>query len=181
MTPITQSLRLSLLMLVGAPLLALSLAGCAAVGPLPQRPAVRDITQFAFVGRLAVRQGETRHHVNIDWRHDARRDEVLLSTPLGQGLAELVRDAHGARLTLADKRSFAADDWSALSQQVFGFPLPLGAAPRWLLGELGATEGWRVSVVERESAAADALPTAIELERDDIAVRLKIDEWIEAK
>lgn len=161
--------------------LVLLLPGCTTVGALPQRPAMQDITQFAFVGRLAVRQGETRHHVNVDWRHDARSDAILLTTPLGQGIAELVRDAGGARLTLADKRSYAAADWGALSQQVFGFPLPLGASPRWLLGELGATEGWRVTVVERESAAVDALPTVIELERDNIAVRLKIDEWIEAK
>ena len=160
---------------------ALLLAGCATVGTLPQRPAVQDITQFAFVGRLAVRQGETRHHVNIDWRHDALSDEILLTTPLGQGIAELVRAAGGARLTLADRRSYAAPDWGALSQQVFGFPLPLGASPRWLLGELGATEGWRVTVVERESGAVDALPTVIELERDDIAVRLKIDEWLEVQ
>lgn len=159
----------------------LLLAGCATVTTPPQRPLAHDIGQFAFVGRLAVRQGETRHHVNVDWRHDAQRDEILLTTPLGQGVAKIMRDAAGARLTLADKRSFMADDWSTLSQQVFGFPLPLGATSRWLLGDISATEGWRVTVVERESAAADALPTVIELERDDIAVRLKIDEWLEAQ
>ena len=162
-------------------LLALLLAGCAASPVVMQRPGARDITQFAFVGRLAVRQGETRHHVNIDWRHDAQRDEILLTTPLGQGVAELVRDAGGARLTLADKRRYASADWSALSRQVFGFPLPLGASARWLLGDIAATEGWRVTVVEREGATPDALPTVIELERDDIAVRLKIDEWLEVK
>lgn len=161
--------------------LALFLAGCAAVPVVSQRPAAPDISQFSFLGRLAVRQGETRYHVNVDWHHDARRDEILLTTPLGQGVAEIVRDAGGARLTLADKRSFVADDWSALSQQVFGFPLPLNASARWLVGDITATEGWRVTVIERESAAAEALPTVIELERDDIAVRLKIDEWSEVK
>lgn len=162
-------------------MLALLLAGCVALPLAPSRPAIADISQFAFVGRLAVRQGETQHHVNIDWRHDMRQDEILLTTPFGQGVAELIRDAAGARLTLADKRSFAADDWSSLSRQVFGFPLPLKASPRWLLGDIADTEGWRVKVVERESTAADALPTAIELERDDIAVRLRIDEWLEVK
>jgi outer membrane lipoprotein LolB len=161
--------------------LALLMAGCAAVPVVPSHPALQEITQFAFVGRLAVRQGESRHHVNVDWRHGVTTDEILLTTPLGQGVAEIVRDATGARLTLADKRRFAADDWSTLSQQVFGFPLPLKASARWLLGDIGATEGWRVMVVERESAAADALPVVIELERDDIAIRLKIDEWIEVK
>lgn len=164
-----------------APLLVLLLAGCAAVPVVMQRPAVQEIQQFSFVGRLAVRQGETRHHVNVDWRHDPHRDEILLTTPLGQGVAELVRDAGGARLTLADRRSFAANDWSALSQRVFGFPLPLGASARWLLGDIAATEGWRVTVVEREAEQADALPAVIELEREDITVRLKIDEWLEVK
>lgn len=160
-------------------LLAWVLAGCAVSPVLPPRPA--EIREFAFVGRIAVRQGDTRHHVNVDWRHSTAADEILLTTPLGQGVAEIVRDAAGARLTLADRRAFVANDWSALSQRVFGFPLPLNASSRWLLGDISATEGWRVTIVERESAAADALPAVIELERDDIAVRLKIDEWIEVK
>lgn len=159
----------------------LLLAGCGVNPPLPGRPAATGISSFAFSGRVAVRQGETRHHLKIDWRHDPSRDEILLATPLGQGVAELVRDGSGAQLLLADRRRFAADDWSALSEQVFGFRLPLQASARWLLGDVTDTGTWRIAVTERESAAPDALPTVIELERDDIAVRLKIDEWTEVK
>jgi outer membrane lipoprotein LolB len=162
----------------------LLLAGCATsppLHPLPPRPAADAITAFAFYGRLAVRQGESRHHMKIDWRHTAARDDILLATPLGQGVAEIVRDAVGARLTLADKRSFTADDWGMLAEQVFGFRLPLSATSRWLLGTPADAEGWRMRVIERESEAPDALPTVIELERDDIHVRLKIDEWSEVR
>jgi outer membrane lipoprotein LolB len=162
-------------------LICLLLAGCATSPPTAQRPPVAEISTFAFTGRIAVRQGEARHYVNIDWRHAADNDEILLNTPLGQGLAELTRNATGARLLLADQRAYEAQDWGALSQQVFGFRLPLGASARWLLGELANTEGWRVTVVERESAAAHALPTIIELEREDIFVRLKIDEWSDVR
>ena len=161
--------------------LVLLLFGCASAPLLPTRPPLAQIEQFTFSGRIAVRQGEMRHHARIDWRHEAERDEILLTTPLGQGVAELTRDAGGARLLLADQRRFTADDWNSLSQQVFGFPLPLSAATRWLLGDLTETAGWRVTVVARESAAADALPTEIELERDDIAVLLRIDEWSEVR
>lgn len=160
---------------------ALLLTGCAASPPLPPRPAAAAIVAFAFQGRLAVRQGETRHHVNIDWRHEAARDEILLTTPLGQGIAEIVRDAAGARLVLADRRRFAAADWGELSEEVFGFRLPLQGSARWLLGNGAAAEGWRMTVVERESTTPHALPSIIELERDDIAVRLRIDEWSEVR
>jgi outer membrane lipoprotein LolB len=162
-------------------LLALLLAGCASVPPAPPRPAPESISAFAFSGRIAVRQGDNRHNAGIDWRHSAARDEVLLATPLGQGIAAIVRDAAGARLTLADRRSFAAADWGELSAEVFGFRLPLGAATRWLLGATGDAEGWQVRVLERESDLPNALPTLLEFERDDIHVRLRIDEWTEVE
>lgn len=137
---------------------------------------------FAFEGRIAVRQGETRHHAHIAWRHDAARDEILLTTPLGQGIAEIVRDADGARLTMADRRQYSARDWETLSVQIFGTPLPLAGLPRWLLGEAPPpASGWQVEILDRESASADALPTLIEMKRDDIELRLKIDEWIEVR
>lgn len=159
----------------------LLLAGCAANPILPDRPPAQAITAFAFTGRLAVRQGETRHHVRVDWRHTKGRDDILLTTPLGQGVAEITRDARGARLMLADRREFNAADWGDLSEQVFGFRLPLATSARWLLGDTAPAEGWRVTIVERENTAPNALPGIIELECDDIAVRLKIDEWSDAQ
>ncbi len=36
-------------------------------------------------------------------------------------------------------------------------------------------------VLEREGEFPNALPTVIELERGDITVRLKIDEWTEVR
>ncbi len=157
------------------------LTGCVANPIMPVRPPAQAITTFAFNGRLAVRQSETRHHVRVDWRHAVGRDDILLTTPLGQGIAEITRDASGARLVLADRREFTAADWGGLSEQVFGFRLPLDTSARWLLGDAAPAEGWRVTIVERESTAPDALPGIIELERDDIAVRLKIDEWSEVE
>jgi outer membrane lipoprotein LolB len=165
-------------------LTSLWLMGCASVPSAIVRPPASEITQFALLGRLAVRQGEARYHVNIDWRHTPASDEILLATPLGQGVAEILRSPAGAQLTLADKRSYAAADMAALAEQVFGFPLPLTSVVRWLLGANDVErllDGWAMRVVERESAAEHALPTLIELERDDVAVRLKITEWTEVE
>ncbi|MFN6961604.1 MAG: lipoprotein insertase outer membrane protein LolB [Rhodocyclaceae bacterium] len=159
----------------------LLLAGCATAPFETVRPAPAEITQFAITGRLAVRKAEARHHVHIDWRHAPQDDTIVLSTPLGQGVAELTRDASGARLALADGRHFVAADWSQLALEVLGVPLPLDGAIRWLLGDLADTGGWRVSILARENGLPDGLPTLIELERDDIGVRLKIDEWREVE
>jgi len=162
-------------------LLGLLLAGCAAAPVAPLRPPTAEIREFAFVGRLAARQGEAHHHVHVDWRHQAQTDTILLTTPLGHGIAELTRDASGARLVLADGRRFAAADWSTLAREVFGFDLPLDSAERWLLEGTVPDAGWRVTVVEREGTLPGALPKLIELEHEDIFVRLKIDDWVEAQ
>lgn len=162
-------------------LLCLVLSACGTHPPLPARPAIGEITVFAFTGRLAVRQGEARHHVRIDWRHAPGHDTILLTTPLGQGVAEITRDASGAHLTLADRRQFSAANWDDLSEQVFGFHLPLSSSTRWLQGDTTDMQGWRLLVTDRESADPQALPTVLEFERDDISVRLKVDEWSEAR
>lgn len=149
---------------------------------------------FFLAGRLAASKGNQRYAVNITWRHTTQRDEIFVATPLGQGIAELIRDAAGARLTTAERREFSAPDWQALSAQVFGFTLPLSALPRWLAADVPAealgvsldrsgrpqrmvADDWQVAYLDYASDAADALPVLIELKREDIEVRLKVDEW----
>lgn len=139
---------------------------------------------------MAARQDERRHYANLSWRHTKDLDDIVLTTPLGQGVAELTRDAAGARLKTADGKSVAAADWEDLSAQVFGFALPLEGMPRWLLGDVAASrtdergrpaaaqaDGWDIRYLAYESDASDALPVLVEFQRGDIEVRLKVDAW----
>lgn len=165
-----------------AAICAALLAGCAAVPSAPTLVAGRaSPSAFLLEGRISVRQGETRYHAGISWRHDARSDAIFLSGPLGQGLAELTRNAAGARLVTADRQMIAADDWEGLAERVFGARLPLSNLPGWLAAPaatVGPTptleiDGWRIDTLD----AAAGRPVLIELRRDDIEVRLKIDAW----
>lgn len=153
------------------------LAACASLpAVVPRTPRVLD--SFALEGRIAVRQGETRSYANIAWQHDARHDNILVTTPLGQGVAELSRDTSGARLVTADRREIAAPDWEGLAERVLGARLPLDDLPAWLGGRPPPpSSGWRVDYLDYQSQAPDALPTLIEFQRDDLDVRLKIDHW----
>ena len=45
-------------------------------------------------------------------------DEVLLSSPFGQGLAEIVSNERGARLTLSDGKVYEATGAETLTKQV---------------------------------------------------------------
>jgi len=155
--------------------------GCAALlaacTQAPIRPVVSPdaVIRFDLEGRLSVRQGDVVHHVSITWRHNAEQDEILLSGPLGQGLAELRRDAAGARLLTSDRRSIVATDWESLAERAFGVRLPLSNMPRWVVGGAPAAgaDGWQIDYLDVEAGR----PVLMEMRRGDIEVRLKVDAW----
>ena len=68
-------------------LLALLLGACAQA---PSAPPAPD-TEFDLAGRLAARYGEESFSGNLAWRHARSSDEMLISTPLGQGVARIDR------------------------------------------------------------------------------------------
>jgi len=124
-----------------------------------------------------VRQADSRHSLTISWQHRPAVDRMLLATPLGQNVAELTRDATGARLVLADGRSYVAANWESLSETLFGSRLPLDSLPAWLAGQTGsAPTGWQATVLDPQGVAAVG-PTMVEFARGDLAVRLRIDSW----
>jgi outer membrane lipoprotein LolB len=155
----------------------LFLAACAGL-PSQAYRSPRPLSGFALDGRITVRQGDNRHYANISWRHSSEHDQILLTTPLGQGVAELTRDASGARLVTSDGHEVTALDWPGLGAKIFGVRLPLDQLPDWLTGKAPSdVSGWRVMYLDYENDAVDALPTLIEVKRDDLELRLKIDSW----
>ena len=65
---------------------ALLAAACA---ELPRAPG--DAFEFELTGRFAARYRDEAASGTLAWRHRAAQDEVLLSSPFGQGLARISR------------------------------------------------------------------------------------------
>ncbi len=90
-------------------LFAVLLAGCA--GPaaksgnetsaFPPRSAVTD---FSLEARFSVTSDGERHSGRLSWRHSDDRDELRLSSPFGQVVAEILVDRQTARLVTSDRR-----------------------------------------------------------------------------
>lgn len=162
-------------------LACLCLSACITLGPQSgpaTRPPLESITEFTLTGRLSIRQEDKSYQVGIQWQHDAGHDSIFLTGPLGQGLAELESDAHGARLTTADQKTATAATADELARALLGFDLPLSALPAWVLGRPQTIAEWQVNVLRRESDTENALPALLELKKgEDLTVRLKIDEW----
>jgi outer membrane lipoprotein LolB len=166
---------------------ALAAAACAELtARAPGETAV-----FEFSARFAVRYGDEADSGQLAWRHDAARDEVLVSSPFGQGLARVTRRDGRVTLVTADDRRYTAADAETLSEEVLGFRLPLNGLAHWVraqpadgapaqstydaAGRLAALEhpGWTI-----EYQAYDAgRPARLRLRYPGLELRLAISEW----
>lgn len=156
------------------------LAACAPLQPDDSVDLGPAVASFSIGGRLMLRQGERRDHLRFEWEHSPDSDELLFSSPLGQGVARLTRDAGGALLELADGKRQRAGNWRALTQELLGTGLPLDQLPEWLRGARprmqGDVEGWRVQVVESVPYRQARLPRVIEITLGDVELRLIVDQ-----
>jgi len=152
-------------------LASLLLGGCAQLETRPAREA-----EFDLAGRLAARYGEESFTGSIAWRHAKDFDEMLITTPLGQGVARIVREGDQVTLTTAEPREYHAADVESLTQQVLGFRLPLDGLADWVRGRPSPDlerRGWKIEYQEY----AGELPARLRLLYPGIELRLIISRW----
>jgi len=165
---------------------ALLLAACASIEF--ERPA-RDMV-FELSGRIAVKYRNDAASGTIAWRHSAESDEMLLSSPFGQGVARIVRTKAIVTLTTSEGHDVSAADAEALTEQVLGFRIPLAGLADWVRGRPGPGEarrrtdaagrlaeleqsGWKIEYLGWERG----LPSRLRLLYPGLELRLAISDW----
>ncbi len=174
--------------------LALALAaGCATTRPpVPAETPVSWPARWTLQGRIGVQSGEQSLSGNIRWQHHADRDEVLMTSPLGQGVARIVRDAGGVLLEVPNQLPRRAGDAESLTREALGYALPVSGLVWWVQGlpdparafeaRHGAAgrlaqlrqDGW---VIDYLQYAADARPRKLVVAREGLEIRLVADSW----
>ena len=164
---------------------ALLLASCATVPPETLPPG-----SFSLVGRVAVRYGEEAASGRVAWRHSPAADELVISTPVGQGVAEITRRDGVYTLVAATGERYTATDPERLTQQVLGYAVPLDGLPDWVQGRpapgvaaVTRYDGDRLAELRQRgwlidySGSDERPPKRVRLSRGDLDIRLVIDEW----
>ena len=112
-------------------------AACATVptGGPPVEPSGID-APFTIDGRLSARRGSEAATANFTWHHAPPRDDLVVTTPLGQAVAEISGDRSAAHyeLRMADGRREEAQDWSRLTERALGAPVPVEGLSAWIGG-----------------------------------------------
>lgn len=148
--------------------------------------------EFQLSGRIAIRYDDQGSSGNIAWRHRAVGDEMLITSPLGQGVARIEREGDQVTVTGSDGRVYSAHDAESLTEQVLGFRVPLAGLSDWVrakpapgpahetrdaLGRLSELEqdGWRIYYLGYGDGSG--LPARLRLVYPGLELRLAIDKW----
>ena len=168
----------------------------AMIGQPPPASAVAARASFELTGRLSARHGDHALAAGFHWTHERERDELDLSSPLGQTIARLSGDASGVRLQGSDGRIETASDWTSLTTRALGWPLPVEGLAFWIQGlpregapaavergsdGLPATlrqDGWNI-VYQAFERGGDGVPRPQRLTLDypDVELRIAVDSW----
>ncbi len=184
-------------------LVASLMTGCASLRPAPPHsPNAADATAFSLRGRLALREQDRYLSGGIQWQHSAARDDMLLLSPLGQGVMQITRDAEGASLRTADDKSFNAPDAEELAFAVTGWRIPVSGLAAWIRGvprddalaapargeqrdasgrlSKFAQDDWTIEYQAYFDAPDDKLPRRVLLTHSEFELKLVIDAWEKA-
>jgi len=175
---------------IGLIVVVAAFAGCA---PLSlERGAEGVIAAFELNGRVAVRHGNEAASGRIIWRHGPSTDDLLITSPVGQGLAKITRRGGQFILVTADQKEYRAGDAESLTENVLGWRLPLAGLPDWIQGRAYAAgtaevvhdqrsrlselrqDDWRIEYQEYEGER----PSKLRLTRQGLEIRLVVDEWL---
>ncbi|WP_018608359.1 outer membrane lipoprotein LolB [Uliginosibacterium gangwonense] len=194
MKNLTRPLRY-LLLLLGLALLA----GCAETPKtptdIPPRPARDSISSFSLSGRAIISRSGQANTVRILWEHSPAADNIGFATQLQGMIAELRRDAGGARWTTAAGDYYDARNADVLIARLTKEPVPIAALALWVTGRVtpeatdaqrddkgrlisAADHGWVIKVISYETDLPNAMPSVIEVQSPTVQIRIAFEEYI---
>ncbi len=155
--------------------------------------------RYALVGRISVHNLQQKFSATVNWQHRADEDQILLFSPLGQTIARIEQDISGVRLITAEPALHQAENIERLTQQVLGWVLPLSGLHFWVRGfhspltiaELDLDRNGRIVAIRQDEwkihysmffplrPGMQELPKLLELNRDNLKIKLMIDRWID--
>ena len=174
--------------------LALVLGGCATTAPVPSvLPGAPLPSSWTLQGRIGIQTDEQSLSGTLHWQHHEQSDELLLTSPLGQGVARIMVDAEGAVLDMPNQPARHAADAESLTREALGYSLPVAGLVWWVqaqpapdrvfearrdaTGRLAQLkqDGW---VIDYQYAAdASVRPRKLVVVRDGMEIRLIADRW----
>lgn len=156
---------------------------------------IATISDFKISGRMGVQVEGYGVSGAIQWQHAQDNDEIGLFSPLGNKIAQIVKNSDGVTLTTQEGKVLKAQDAETLTEKTLGWRLPFSDLSDWIVGrpakglvtnaswdEKGKLSkliqnGWEVSYMQYHEEIQHELPSKINLRNPKMNVRLIVENW----
>ncbi len=153
------------------------------------------ISEWGLTGRISLDDGDRGGSGKLQWEVKPGSSGLDFHGAMGRGAWHLQIGPEGAVLTEANGAEQNAPGVNALIQDRMGWPIPVDALQWWVRGLAapGAVEnkkldvagllinlhqfGWNVDFSRYDSSDGVALPTRLNVTRDNYRVKLAISRW----
>lgn len=158
--------------------------------------AVRQVTNWQCVGRIAIRTETEGGTINLSWQQTGVHARIMLNAPLNQGTVELIGRPDMMLITDSAGQRQLTSNPSATIEQLTGWKIPISALPDWIRGlphdknaliQLNGNgglntlndDGWLINYEAYMPVPGYDLtmPRKITVSRDNIRLRLVIESW----
>ena len=167
----------------------------------PQTEETHILTNFDLVGRISVKTNHDGFSGGIRWQHRNHFHHLLLLSPIGQTVAQIDQDDQGIQLITSDQKIYYAISIEDLTEQVFGWKLPITGLEYWITGKTNPVivaeidmdhsdriiairqDGWEITYLDYfshsvpERTETKSVPRIIELNYPNLKLKLVIDSW----
>lgn len=167
----------------------------------PEAAETRVLANFDLVGRISVKTSNDGFSGGIRWQHRNHFHHLLMLSPIGQVVAQIEQNDQGIQLITSDQKVYYATSIEDLTEQVFGWKLPITGLEYWIMGRANPLiiaeidmdhndrviairqDGWEITYLDYFSRAvldhnkAKIAPRIIELNYPNLKLKLVIDNW----
>ena len=163
-----------------------------------QQQALQQLDHWTLTGKLAIFLESDRQSANIYWQQQGDDYSIQLTTFIGTRILQVTKNEQGVEIINNDDEVFTGQDANTLIKQLSpGLDLPIAALQQWIKGNpanasyqlndqqqvsellgLDASQNlWEVDFQQYQVFSGTLLPTKVNLKRDDIRVKIAINQW----
>ncbi|WP_192954816.1 lipoprotein insertase outer membrane protein LolB [Gallaecimonas mangrovi] len=182
-------MKKTLLLLLASVLLSACVSHPKATWPAPDKP----LDHYEVTGKVAILTDKSRDSANLYWQQDEKDYYLQLTTFLGTQV--LAMESKAGQVSLTNRNGTYHDtDAQRLLYRLSGWQIPVNDLPQWLKGNAGAqgqivakdkqgriatlqSQGWTIQYQGWSRQGGRELPTKLDLRKDNIRIKLQIDQW----
>ena len=158
---------------------------------------IKQLTEWTFLGKLALISPSERHSVNIFWRQKGEDFHIILTTFIGSTVLDIKKTKRFTRIIDRAGKTYYGEDTEELIQQLSGVPLPISSLQEWVKGnpvnasftlndtnQVSTLSGidvyknnWKINFSEYKTTNNLILPSKLQLSSNDFQLKFAISNW----